>query len=225
MGAGWRVRALKHYIWCFDAVYGTNAHHMLKILEQTMRPSALVPPAARAQSCELRPATSAIQTAVENFAKALQAELPSGSAVERAAIADYIDIECQRYRLRLIREQIERAYGLSHIWLLLCRAMLEAAGASGVAPADVEDSAKAIVTRWSDGDPAACEELLAYGIDADQAISQGIVSNLASLAQIERERERLASRARLLMVDIERSASFMEQRKIPTIPEAEVILE
>ena len=76
-------------------------------------------------------------------------------------------------------------------------------------------------TRFVQQSPWA--EILLYGIDIDEAMSFGVATNLPQLAELERQRERLAQRARLLLDDIERAQTFVRKRKTVDILDAEVV--
>ncbi|WP_434616909.1 hypothetical protein [Tabrizicola sp. M-4] len=163
------------------------------------------------------------QKVIQDFAEALRQEMVPGSALERAAIAEYIDVECQRLKLRLVRDQAERAFAAGHLWTLLCRAMLQQHDAKSVATTAIEAQAEELVKRWRAGHSEARDEILNWGIDIEEAVLLSTIENIAVFGEIERFRERLADRARLLMLDIERSANFMAKRKGREISDAEIL--
>jgi hypothetical protein len=166
---------------------------------------------------------SAIRASVQDLAESLRQELIPKTALEKTAIEDYIQVECQRHSLRMIRDQLEHTYALGHIWTLLSRAMIAEADPSRCDTASLERTAELIVKRWSDGDADAWAEILLYGIDIDEAMSFGVATSLPQLAELERQRERLAQRARLLLDDIERAQTFVRKRKTVDILDAEVV--
>lgn len=167
--------------------------------------------------------SSSIDVAVEKHAEALRGELRPTSAIEQSAITEYIEVECQRLRLRLMRDQIERTYALGHIWSLLSNAMIRERAQAGLDATDVDQQAQAVVRQWLDGDPAAHKSLIRHGIDIDEAISMSMATHLPRITEFEHERERLAKRARLLLDDIERTRLFRRSHKLTEIQEAEVI--
>jgi hypothetical protein len=118
---------------------------------------------------------SAIHTSVQNLAESLRQELVPKTAIERAAIEDFIQVECQRHRLRLMRDQIERTYAAGHVWTLLARAMIQQNDHQNVEISSLERDAELLVKRWMNGDGNAYEEILLYGIDIDEAISLGVL--------------------------------------------------
>ena len=166
---------------------------------------------------------SGIDATVETFAEALRGEMRSTSAIEQSAITEYIDVECQRLRLRLMRDQIERSYALGHIWRLLTNAMMQESARAGLDATDVEQTAQTVVSQWLDGDPAAHKSLIRHGIDIDEAISMSMATHLPRISEFEHERERLAKRARLLLDDIERTRLFRRSHKLTEIQDAEII--
>ena len=163
-----------------------------------------------------------IQTSVQNLAEALRQELVPQTALERSAIDEYIQVECQRHRLRLVRDQIERNFAVGHVWNLVSRAMIQEGGSDCSDVSESVREAQNIVQRWSTGDSAALDQILQYGIDIDEAISLGIFANLPQLAELERQRDHLAHRARLLLGDIERTQGFHRKRKVTDIMDAEI---
>lgn len=166
---------------------------------------------------------SRIEASVQDLAEALRRELTSRSAIEQSAIEDYIEVECQRRRLRLMRDQIERSTALGQIWRLLSNALMQERTRAGLDTAGVDLEAQLIVQRWIEGDPAAQQVLLTHRIDIDEAISKGMADHLPQLTEFERERDHLARRARLLLEDIERAKSFRQRRKRGEIQEAEIL--
>lgn len=168
---------------------------------------------------------SVIQTSVQNLAESLRQELVPRTAIERAAIEDFIQVECQRHRLRLMRDQIERTYAVGHVWALLARAMIQQSDNQNSCIVSLERAAELLVKRWMNGDVDAYGEILLYGIDVDEAISLGVCANLPQLAELERQRDRLAQRARLLLEDIERAQGFFRKRKLSELQDAEILSE
>jgi hypothetical protein len=74
----------------------------------------------------LRPLpSSGTDATVQELAEALRGELRSTYALEQSAITEYIEVECQRLRLRLMRDQIEGSYALGHVWRLLSNSMMQ----------------------------------------------------------------------------------------------------
>ncbi|MEY4890183.1 MAG: hypothetical protein RIQ75_1313 [Pseudomonadota bacterium] len=187
------------------------------ILQTTSSPSFVNPHSV------LTLPNSAIHTSVQNLAESLRQELVPKTAIERAAIEDFIQVECQRHRLRLMRDQIERTYAAGHVWTLLARAMIQQNDHQNVEISSLERDAELLVKRWMNGDGNAYEEILLYGIDIDEAISLGVCAHLPQLAELERQRDRLAQRARLLLEDIERAQGFRRKRKLSEIQDAEVL--
>lgn len=168
---------------------------------------------------------SLIHTSVQNLAESLRQELVPRTAIERAAIEDFIQVECQRHRLRLMRDQIERTYAVGHVWALLARAMIQQSDNQNSCIVSLERAAELLVKRWMNGDVDAYGEILLYGIDVDEAISLGVCANLPQLAELERQRDRLAQRARLLLEDIERAQGFFRKRKLSELQDAEILSE
>lgn len=168
---------------------------------------------------------SVIQTSVQNLAESLRQELVPRTAIERAAIEIFIQVECQRHRLRLMRDQIERTYAVGHVWALLARAMIQQSDNQNSCIVSLERAAELLVKRWMNGDVDAYGEILLYGIDVDEAISLGVCANLPQLAELERQRDRLAQRARLLLEDIERAQGFFRKRKLSELQDAEILSE
>lgn len=167
--------------------------------------------------------SSRIEASVQDLAEALRRELPARSAIEQSAIEDFIEVECQRRRLRLMRDQIERSTAMGQVWQLLSNAMMQERTRAGLDASDVDHEAKEIVQRWVSGDAAALQALLAHGINIDEAISKGVAAHLPMLVEFERERDHLAKRARLLLNDIERTQSFRQSRKLTEIQDAEIL--
>jgi len=167
--------------------------------------------------------SSRIEAAVLELAEALRRELISHSAIEQCAVEEYIEVECQRRRLRLMRDQIERISALGQLWRLLSNAMIQEKTRAGLDTSTVDHEAKGILQCWVSGDPAAHQVLLHYGIDIDEAISMGMAAHLPQILEFERERDRLARRARLLLGDIERTQTFRESRKLAELQDAEII--
>ena len=167
--------------------------------------------------------SSRIEASVRELAEALRRELPARSAIEQSAIEEYIEVECQRRRLRLMRDQIERSTALGQVWRQLSNAMMQARTRAGLDVSGVDHEAKEIVQRWVTGDTAALQAFLDHGIEIDEAISMGVAAHLPQLMEFERERDQLAKRARLLLNDIERARSFRLSRKLTEIQDAEVL--
>lgn len=167
--------------------------------------------------------SSRIEAAVLELAEALRRELISHSTIEQCAVDEYIEVECQRRRLRLMRDQIERTSALGQLWRLLSNAMIQERTGAGLDASTVDHDAKGILQRWVNGDPAAHQVLLHHGIDIDEAISMGMAAHLPQILEFERERDRLARRARLLLSDIERTQTFRESRKLAELQDAEII--
>lgn len=166
---------------------------------------------------------TAYDAAVRAFREELQMELRPRSALQRAAVDAYIDVECQRYGWRLIRDRFERTCAKGAVWDAVRRALILNAESSGETVAEVNAAAAALVCRWSAGDVAARDEILALGIDLDAMVMRGIAANLSDFADIERQQERLAARSRLLLSDIERTRDFTIKRRRPDISDAEII--
>lgn len=166
---------------------------------------------------------SNIETKVQELSDALRRELVPTSAIERTAIEDYIHVECQRERLRNVRNQIERIFAMSHIWTLLARAIMQRNCSKGYDDEQAQHLAEQIVKRWADGDADARSEILQHGIDIDDALSLCVASRLPELMEFERERDRLAKRARLLLEDIERAQKFGRGRKLADVQDAEFV--
>ncbi len=174
------------------------------------------------QSSPLLP-NSGIQASVQNLAEALRQELVAKTAIERVAIEDYIQIECQRHSLRLIRDLIERYHAQVQVWALLTREMIQQSPDQNPDTTSLEREAELLVKRWINGDADAYREIQLHGIDIDEAISVGIFENLPQLVEFERQRDRLAQRARLLLEDIDRTRNFQRKRKTSEIQDAEIV--
>ncbi len=183
----------------------------------------ITPRVSAIQSLTLKPLpASRIEAAVEELAEALRLELKPCSAIERAAIEEFIHLECQRRRLRLIRDQIERNYALGQVWKMLVAAIGEADNRITIDPG-VDFLAQQIVERWANGDAEAYAAICDYGIDIDKAIARGVAADLPQLIALERERENLAKRSRLLLEDIERARNFRLKGQLSEILDAEIV--
>lgn len=170
-----------------------------------------------------KPTRSSIDAKVQELSDALRRELVPTSVIERAAIEDYIHVECQRERLRNVRNQIERSFAMGHIWTLLARAIAKLNLLGDIDAEQVDQMAEQIVKRWADGDADARSVIMQHGIDIDEALSLCVASRLPELMEFERECDRLAKRARLLLEDIERAQKFGRGRKLADIQEAELL--
>jgi hypothetical protein len=166
---------------------------------------------------------SSIDAKVQELSDALRRELVPTSAIERTAIEDYIHVECQRERLRHVRNQIERSFAMGHIWTLLSRAIVQLNPCNSIDGEQAGQLAEQIVRKFANGDTDAQSEILRHGIDIDEALSLCVASRLPELMELERERDRLAKRARLLLEDIERAQKFGRSRKLADIQDAELL--